>query len=102
MLRDANFRPPTAVTLRRFLMASAIAGLALLTALWSVAPPAAASSHPCTTSGDSAAQNRDCRILLNLKSELDPNDRLWSWYEGNPMVNWEGIFSTAGAGRQVN
>ena len=98
MLRDANYRLPTAVTLRRFLMASAIAGLALLTALWSVAPPAAASSHPCTTSGDSAAQNRDCRILLNLKSELDPNDRLWSWYEGNPMVNWEGIFNTAELG----
>ena len=94
MLRNANYRLPPAVTLRRFLMASAIAGLALLTALWSVAPPAAASSHPCTTSGDSDAQKRDCRTLLNLKGELDPNDRLWSWYEGNPMVNWEGLFST--------
>ena len=98
MLRDANFRPPTAVTLRRFLMASAIAALALLTALWSVAPPAAASNHPCTTSGDSDAQKRDCRTLLNLKDQLDPNNRLWSWYEGNPMVNWEGLFSTAEQG----
>ena len=98
MLRDANFRPPTAVTLRRILMASAIAALTLLTALWSVAPPAAASNHPCTTSGDSDAQKRDCRTLLNLKDQLDPNNRLWSWYEGNPMVNWEGLFSTAEQG----
>ena len=46
MLRDANYRLPTAVTLRRFLMAAAIAGLALLTALWSVAPPARRQQPP--------------------------------------------------------
>ena len=72
MLRDAPRRLPKANALRRFTMSAAIAGLALLAALWSVAPLAAASSHSCTTQGDSAAQNRDCRILLNLKGELDP------------------------------
>ena len=92
MLRNANYRLPTAVTLRRFLMAAAIAGLALLTGLWSVAPPAAASSH--CASQDSAARIRDCRTLMDLKDDLDPNGRLISWRENNHMVNWEGIFST--------
>ena len=73
-------------------MAAAIAGLALLTGLWSVAPPAAASSH--CASQDSAARIRDCRTLMDLKDDLDPNGRLISWRENNHMVNWEGIFST--------
>ncbi len=77
-------------------MSAAIAGLALLTALWSVAPPAAASSH--CASQDSAALIRDCRTLIDLKDALDPNGRLTTWAEGNPMVNWEGIFSTAASG----
>ena len=76
-------------------MSAAIAGLALLAALWSVAPPAAASSH--CASQDSAARIRDCRTLIDLKDDLDPNNRLTTWTESNPMVNWEGIFSTAGA-----
>ena len=49
-------------------MSAAIAGLALLTALWSVAPPAAASSH--CASQDSAARIRDCRTLIDLKDDL--------------------------------
>ena len=72
-------------------MSAAIAGLALLAALWSVAPPAAASSH-CATQ-DSAARIRDCRTLIDLKGDLDPNDRL-NWSEGLDMEHWEGIFST--------
>ena len=72
MLRDAP-RRPIANSLRRFVMSAAIAGLALLTALWSVAPPAAASSH--CASQDSAARIRDCRTLIDLKDALDPNGR---------------------------
>ena len=76
-------------------MSAAIAGLALLTALWSVAPPAAASSH-CATQ-DSAARIRDCRTLIDLKDALDPNGRL-NWSEYQPMVNWDGIFSSQANG----
>ena len=76
-------------------MSAAIAGLALLTALWSVAPPAAASSH-CATQ-DSAALIRDCRTLIDLKDALDPNGRL-NWSEYQPMVNWDGIFSSQANG----
>ena len=72
-------------------MSAAIAGLALLTALWSVAPPAAASSH-CATQ-DSAALIRDCRTLIDLKDALDPNGRL-NWSEYQPMVHWDGVFSS--------
>ena len=94
MLRDAPRRPPTANSLRRFVMSAAIAGLALLTALWSVAPPAAASSH--CASQDSAALIRDCRTLMDLKDDLDPHDRL-NWAEDLPMTfdSWDGVFSTA-------
>ena len=76
-------------------MSAAIAGLALLTALWSVAPPAAASSH--CASQDSAARIRDCRTLIDLKDDLDPNGRL-NWSEHLPMVNWDGIFSSQANG----
>ena len=76
-------------------MSAAIAGLALLTALWSVAPPAAASSH--CASQDSAALIRDCRTLIDLKDALDPNGRL-NWSEYQPMVNWDGIFSSQANG----
>ena len=76
-------------------MSAAIAGLALLTALWSVAPPAAASSH--CASQDSAARIRDCRTLIDLKDALDPNGRL-NWSEYQPMVNWDGIFSSQANG----
>ena len=77
-------------------MLAAMAGLALLAALWSVAPPAAASSH--CASQDSAARIRDCRTLMGLKAALDPNGKLTTWTESNPIVNWEGIFSTAELG----
>ena len=76
--------------LRRITLALAIAALALLTALWSVAPPAAASSH-CANQ-DSAALVRDCRTLIDLKDDLDPNGVL-NWLETSDMVHWEGIFS---------
>ena len=82
-------------SLRRITLALAIAALALLTALWSVAPPAAASSH-CANQ-DSAALVRDCRTLIDLKDDLDPNDRL-NWLESSDMVHWEGLFSTAEQG----
>ena len=92
MLRAAPRRRPTQSSLRRVVIPVAMAGLAVLAALWSVAPPAAASSH--CASQDSAARIRDCRTLIDLKDDLDPNGRLTSWRENNHMVNWEGIFST--------
>ena len=75
-------------------MSAAIAGLALLTALWSVAPPAAASSH--CASQDSAARIRDCRTLIDLKDALDPNGEL-NWGENHPMTfdSWNGVHSNA-------
>ena len=95
MTTDALQHPLRAGSLRRIVLALAFAGLALLTALWSVTPPAAASSHLCINVANSDAENRDCRTLLTLKGELDPNNRLTSWYEDNAMVNWEGIHSSA-------
>ena len=95
MIRDAFRKLPSADSLRRFSLALAIAGLALLTAVWSVTPPAAASSH-CADQ-DSAALIRDCRTLIDLKDDLDPNGVL-NWLETSDMVHWEGIFSTADQG----
>ena len=77
MLRAAPRRRPTQSSLRRVVIPVAMAGLAVLAALWSVAPPAAASSH--CASQDSAARIRDCRTLIDLKDDLDPNGRLTSW-----------------------
>ena len=91
MIRDAFRKLPSADSLRRITLALAIAGLALLTAVWSVTPPAAASSH-CADQ-DSAALIRDCRTLIDLKDDLDPNDRL-NWLESSDMVHWEGVFAS--------
>ena len=95
MLRDAPRQPPTAKSLRRFVVSAAIAGLAMLAALWSVAPHAAASSH-CDTQA-SAALIRDCRTLIDLKGDLDPNNQL-NWNEFLPMEHWEGIFASQDRG----
>ena len=76
-------------------MATAVVGLALLSLLGSGAPPTAASSH-CATQ-DSEARIRDCRTLIDLKGDLDPNGRL-NWSESLDMVHWEGIFSSADLG----
>ena len=76
-------------------MAAAVVGLALLSLLGSGAPPTAASSH--CASQDSAARIRDCRTLIDLKGDLDPNGRL-NWAENEPMVNWDGIFSSQANG----
>ncbi len=73
-------------------MAAAVVGLALLSLLGSGAPPTAASSH--CASQDSAARIRDCRTLIDLKGDLDPNGRL-NWSETLPMTSWEGVFSSA-------
>ena len=72
-------------------MAAAVVGLALLSLLGSGAPPTAASSH--CASQDSAARIRDCRTLIDLKDALDRNDQL-NWAENEPMVNWDGVFSS--------
>ena len=76
-------------------MVAAVFGLTLLATAGSVAPPAAASSH--CASQDSAARIRDCRTLIDLKGDLDPNGRL-NWSEGLDMVHWDGIFSNADQG----
>ena len=72
-------------------MPAALAGLTLLAALWSVAPQAAASSH-CASQA-SAALIRDCRTLIDLKGDLDPNNQL-NWHEALPMEHWNGILGT--------
>ena len=95
MLRDAPRQPPTAKSLRRIVVSAAFVGLAMLAALWSVAPHAAASSH-CDTQA-SAALIRDCRTLIDLKGDLDPNNQL-NWNEFLPMEHWEGIFASQDRG----
>jgi hypothetical protein len=81
--------------LRRAVLVLAIAGLAVLTALWSVAPPAAADSHCDTQASD--APIRDCRTLIELRSDLDPDDRL-NWLESTDMADWDGVFATRDLG----
>ena len=95
MSMGAFWRPLRACSARRIALALAIVGLAFLTALWSVAPPAAASSH--CASQDSAARIRDCRTLIDLRGDLDPNSKL-NWHEALPMEYWDGIFSRADLG----
>ena len=80
---------------RRFLVPAAMAGLALLAALWSVAPHAAASSH-CASQA-SAALIRDCRTLVDLKDALDPNGML-NWSETLAMEHWDGILASQDRG----
>ena len=91
MRTDVLRRPLGTDSLRRITLALAISGLAVLTALWSVAPPAAASSH--CASQDSAARIRDCRTLIDLKDDLDPNGVL-NWSETLGMEHWQGIISS--------
>ena len=91
MRTDVPRRPLGADSLRRITLALTISGLAVLTALWSVAPPAAASSH--CASQDSAARIRDCRTLIDLKDDLDPNGVL-NWSETLGMEHWQGIISS--------
>ena len=76
---------------RRLVMPAALAGLALLAALWSVAPQAAASSH-CASQA-SAALIRDCRTLIDLKDALDP-DGVLNWSETLDMEHWDGILAS--------
>ena len=78
-------------TLRHLVLCYAIGGLALLSALWSVAPPAAASSH-CASQA-SQALIRDCRTLIDLKDDLDPNGVL-NWHESLDLEHWQGILSS--------
>ena len=72
-------------------MATAVVGVTLLAVLGSGPLPATASSH-CANQ-DSAALVRDCRTLIDLKDDLDPNDRL-NWLESSDMVHWEGVFAS--------
>ena len=95
MSMDALQRPLRACIPRRFAVALAIVGLAFLTAFWSVAPQAAASSH-CASQA-SEALIRDCRTLIDLKGDLDPSNEL-NWHEALPMEYWDGIFSSADRG----
>ena len=71
-------------------MAAAVVGLVLLAAAGSART--LADSH--CASQDSAARIRDCRTLIDLKGDLDPNGRL-NWHENLPMEQWQGIFSSA-------
>ena len=76
-------------------MPTALAGLALLAALWSVAPQAAASSHCASQAG--AALIRDCRTLIDLKDALDPNGVL-NWSETLDMEHWDGVLASQDGG----
>ncbi len=91
MRTDASPRLPSADSPRRIILALTISGLAVLTALWSVGPPTAASSHCASQS--SAALIRDCHTLIDLKDDLDPNDVL-NWLESLEMDQWQGIVSS--------
>jgi hypothetical protein len=51
----------------------------------------AASSH-CTSQA-SASLVRDCRTLIDLKDDLDPNGVL-NWSESLDMANWEGVLTS--------
>ena len=95
MLSAALNRRRVAKSFRRFLVPSAMAGLALLAALWSVAPQAAASSH--CASQVSAALIRDCRTLIDLKDALDPNGVL-NWSETLDMEHWDGVLASQDSG----
>ena len=95
MSMGAFRRPLRAYSARRIALALAIVGLAFLTAFWSVAPPAAASSH-CASQA-SEALIRDCRTLIDLKDDLDPNSKL-NWHEALPMEHWDGIFASQDRG----
>lgn len=53
---------------------------------------ASASSHG--SSQASAALIRECRVLIDLKSELDPDGTL-NWVAPTPLASWDRIGSTA-------
>ena len=91
MSPSATQRVLTAGFQRRITLVLAFTGLTLLTALWSVTPPAAASSH--CSSQNSAALIRDCRTLIDLKDDLDPNGVL-NWLESLELDQWQGIVSS--------
>ncbi|MCY3783204.1 MAG: hypothetical protein OXG79_05395 [Chloroflexi bacterium] len=73
----------------------AVAAVLLLGLALVAAGRANASSH-CSSQA-SAALIRDCRTLIDLKSELDPNGTL-NWAEGTPLASWQKISSNATAG----
>jgi len=91
MRTDANPRFRSTDAPRRITLALAFAGLLLFGALWSNGPPAGASSHCASQS--SAALIRDCRTLIDLKDDLDPNGVL-NWLESLEMDQWQGIVSS--------